>query len=153
MSSSTSLPFPSRLHLHLCPDLDSLFATNHVDSPSTALSCFDDLVHVYHRCTRDRTLIVSRDEPSVYHPPLRQDPRHIHAMVTHHATEVLRLVDCLVCSTTASLLVISPMPLSVRHTLAEVQGPTRQSHLGLGYVPQPWQRCDWQVGAHSQEAH
>lgn len=48
----------------------------------------------------------SPTELVVYHPPLlRRDPHHVHPMMTHQDTDILRSVNRLVLNVTSSLLV------------------------------------------------
>jgi hypothetical protein len=86
--------------------------------PSTRATHFADPAVVYHR--RGPTMPVA-PEPSVYHPvAIHHDPEHTHPMVTR-VVGVLRPVDrlILVADTTATPLDASPVPSSVRTTLAD----------------------------------
>jgi hypothetical protein len=60
-------------------------------------------------------------EPPAYHPIIvHRDPRHIHLMVTGHATGVLQAPDCLILTATSSLALLS-VPTTVRGALADPQ--------------------------------
>jgi hypothetical protein len=94
--------------------------------PSTSANRFGDPAIVYH--CRDRAMPLAPDallaptEPPMYHPiTIHCDPGHVHLMVTHRATDVLRPVDRLILATdtTATPPDVSPVPSSICAALAD----------------------------------
>jgi hypothetical protein len=85
---------------------------------SRMTSCSVEPPQVSHRRQVAPTPASSRVGPLVYHPvPVTHDPRHTHSVVTRRAAEITKPVDHLQLSTATSLM-LSPIPTSVRSVLA-----------------------------------
>jgi hypothetical protein len=119
-------------------------------APSTSVACFTDPGLIYHHHEWDSSSAPdappTRIEPPVYHPiAIHCDPVHVHPMVTRHTAGFLCPVDrlILVANTTTAPPDASPVPSSVRATIADPTGVMlwRSTRPYWPTTPRTWCRC------------